>query len=190
MLMRSLAGQLLLASRKLGDPNFHRTIVLMIQHDKDGALGLVLNRPLEVTIKEACEEGLEIHCRADGFLHQGGPCEGPLMSLHAHPDAASHFGSEERGEVLDGLYFSTDQDELEWLLRQESPKALFFIGYSGWAPGQLEKELAAGSWLVTSATQGNVFDADSSGQWARLTSQASLGGRVKPELIPDDPSVN
>jgi putative transcriptional regulator len=188
--MRSLAGQLLLASRRLTDPNFRQTIILMVQHNKDGALGLVLNRPMEVTIREACEEGLEINCRADGVLHQGGPCEGPLMAVHAHADAAVHFGAEDRCEVFDGLYFSTDQDELEWLLRQENPKALFFLGYSGWSPGQLENELANGGWVVAPATAGIVFNAVQSGQWGRLVSQASLGGSVRPELIPDDPSVN
>jgi putative transcriptional regulator len=187
--MRSLAGQLLLASRKLNDPNFRQTIVLMVQHDEQGAMGLVLNRPMEVTIKEACEEGLEIHCRAEGVLHQGGPVEGPLMTLHTHEDA-SHFGGEGRGEVFDGLYFSTDQDELEWLLRQENPQAIFFLGYAGWSPGQLEHELASGSWLVVSANANSVWEANDSGQWARLTSQVNLGGRVKAELIPDDPSVN
>jgi putative transcriptional regulator len=187
--MHSLAGQFLLASRRLNDPNFQQTIILIVQHGKDGALGLVLNRPMEVSIREACEEGLEIHCEAEGVLHQGGPCEGPLMTLHSHVEAM-HFGADDRCNVLDGLYFSTRQDELEWLLRLEHPKAIFFLGYSGWGPGQLEGELANGAWVVAPATVQNVFNAVKSGQWLKLLTQASLRGRVKPELIPDDPSVN
>jgi putative transcriptional regulator len=187
--MKSLAGQLLVASRELGDPNFHHTVILLVQHGKDGALGLVLNRPLDVTLKHACEEVLEATCRAEGVLRQGGPCPGPLMTLHSH-DGAPHFGSDERLEVISGLYFSTDRDELEWLLKQERPSAMFFLGYSGWGPGQLEREMADGAWIATATTSKIVFEASQSGQWSKLLTRASLGGRVKPELIPDDPSVN
>jgi putative transcriptional regulator len=187
--MKCLTGQLLLASRRLLDPNFHRTVILIVQHGKDGALGLVLNRPTDVTVKQACEEDLEVFCQADNLLYQGGPCRGPLMALHTHEDSV-HFGADQRCQVLTSLYFSTDDDELEWLLRQEKPTAIFFSGYSGWGPGQLESELASGAWLVTPATSQRVFNAANSGQWSKLVTEASLGGRIKPELIPDDPSVN
>jgi putative transcriptional regulator len=60
--MSSLAGQLLLASRRLADPNFYRTVILMVQHGEDGALGLILNRPLEMTVKQACDDSLEVNC--------------------------------------------------------------------------------------------------------------------------------
>jgi putative transcriptional regulator len=80
--MDSLRGQLLLASRRLADPNFFHAVVLMVQHGEDGALGLVINRPLEVTIKQACDDSLEMVCETEGILHQGGPCQGPLMVLH------------------------------------------------------------------------------------------------------------
>jgi putative transcriptional regulator len=188
-MMNCLTGQLLLASRRLLDPNFSQTVILIVQHGKDGALGLVLNRPTDTTVKQACEEDLEIFCRAENLLHQGGPCGGPLMALHTHEDSV-HFGSDQRCEVLSSLYFSTDDDELEWLLKQEKPAAIFFSGYSGWGPGQLESELAGGSWLVLPATCQRVFDAAKAELWSKLATQAALGGRVKPELIPDDPSVN
>src|SRR5687768_5273835 len=80
--MKSLQGQLLIASPKLFDPNFFRSVVLLVQHTDAGALGLVLNRPLEMTINDAWGQVSETPCDATGFLHQGGPCEGPLMVLH------------------------------------------------------------------------------------------------------------
>jgi putative transcriptional regulator len=187
--MSSMAGKLLLASQKLADPNFHHTVILLVQHGDDGALGLVLNRPLELSVKDACEDSLEISCRADGLLLHGGPCQGPLMALHTHENSL-HFGQHERHQVLSGLYFSTDRDELEWLLQLDRPRALFFLGYSGWGPGQLESELSEGAWMVATASPENVFDTKGPTQWAKLMTHAGLAGKIRPEQIPDDPSLN
>lgn len=189
--MGSIQGQILLASRRLADPNFFRTVVLMIQHDEEGALGLILNRPLEMTVKQACDDSLGLDCQADGILHQGGPCQGPLMALHTHTHThAADMGGQNRAEVLRGLFFSTDRDQLEWLLAQGRPSAKFFIGYSGWGAGQLEGEIESGSWLVTTATVQSVFEAGETERWSKLVTQLTLGRRIKTELIPDDPSVN
>jgi len=187
--MGSLSGQILLASRRLADPNFFRTVVLMVQHDDEGALGLILNRPLEMTVKQACDDSLDMDCRAEGILHQGGPCQGPLMALHTDRHAAD-MGGANRAEVLAGLYFSTDRDQLEWLLAQGKPSAKFFIGYSGWGAGQLEGELESGSWLPMAATIQSVFDSGQTEQWNKLVTQITLGRGIKSEMIPDDPSVN
>jgi putative transcriptional regulator len=184
-----MAGKLLLASQQLADPNFNRTVILLVQHGADGALGLVLNRPLEMSVKDACRDSLEISCRADGVLLHGGPCQGPLMALHTHENSL-YFGPQDRCQVLSGLYFSTDRDELEWLLQLEQPKALFFLGYSGWGPGQLESELADGAWMVTTASPERVFGAKGPEHWAKLMTHAGLAGKIRPELIPDDPSLN
>jgi putative transcriptional regulator len=187
--MPSLAGQLLLASRRLADPNFFHSVILLVQHGDDGALGLVLNRPLEMTVKQACDDSLEVNCEADSLLHQGGPCDGPLMALHAHVALPGHIPGA-HSEVIDGLYFSTERDELEWLLRQSNPKAKFFVGYSGWSAGQLEREIAIGSWLIADANLQRVFDPAEAQQWTRLVTQLTMGQRINSDLIPDDPSVN
>src|SRR5690348_8195431 len=99
--MESLAGKLLIASSGLMDPNFVQTVILMVQHDENGALGLVLNRPLQTTVKEACEQALETECEVEGYLYQGGPCEGPLMVLS---------GVETAGQiqVTEGVHFTTE----------------------------------------------------------------------------------
>ncbi|HTW95453.1 MAG TPA: YqgE/AlgH family protein [Tepidisphaeraceae bacterium] len=180
--MQSLQGQLLLASRRLLDPNFARTVVLLVQHGEDGALGLVLNRPLDVTVKQACEDAVESPCVVDDVLYQGGPCQAPqLMALHTHPAAGEM-------EVLPGLFFCQRSDGLEQLLSKSDATAKFFVGYAGWSPGQLEKEMRSGSWLVMPATEELIFDASS--LWSRLVTQVTLGGQIDPRLIPEDPSVN
>ena len=74
--MKSLQGHLLVASPKLVDPNFFHTVVLLVQHNQEGALGLVLNRPLQTTVQEMWQEVGESQCEVDQPLHQGGPCEG------------------------------------------------------------------------------------------------------------------
>jgi putative transcriptional regulator len=187
--MESLKGQLLLASRRLRDPNFFRTVVFMIQHGDDGALGLVLNRPLDLTVKQACDEALEVACEIKSVLHQGGPCEGPLMALHSHRKA-TQLGAGENSEVLGGLYFSTQKEELEWLLKHPKPKAKFFVGYSGWGPGQLEKELEIGSWLIAKANTQLVFEDGEADQWSKLVMLTIMGRGITEDMIPDDPSIN
>ncbi len=180
----SFQGQLLLASSRLVDPNFARSIVLMISHGKEGALGLVLNRPLEMTVKEACEQVLETTCDIEDPLHQGGPCEGPLMVLHTKPTAVQL-----EPEVVPGIHFTTDREKIEALLHDEEIAAKYFVGYSGWGPGQLETEIESGSWIRTAATKELIFD-EKTDQWSRLMTASTLGQNIRPEQIPDDPSLN
>jgi putative transcriptional regulator len=111
------------------------------------------------------------------------------MALHAHLAVPGHNPGG-HSEVFTGLYFSTERDELEWLLKQSNPKAKFFVGYAGWGAGQLESEIASGSWLVADADMQRVFDAAEGQQWSRLVTQLTMGERIKAELMPDDPSVN
>src|ERR1700733_15308705 len=110
--MKSLKGHFLVASPSLTDSNFSQAVVLILQHDQNGALGVVINRELEVTVKQACEQVLETDCDIEANLHQGGPCEALLMVLHADksPDPDDE-------PVLPGLHFSTDKDTIEYLLR-------------------------------------------------------------------------
>jgi putative transcriptional regulator len=184
--MESLQGQLLIASPRLVDPNFYRTVVLMVQHNEEGALGLVINRPLQTTVREMWKEVNEDEdCDVPGSLHQGGPCEGPLMVLHAD-DVYSEI------EVMKGVYFCTRRDTIERLVADNSSAMKFFVGYAGWSTGQLEAELKEGSWLSAPADPKLVFEGDDE-LWAALVralSKAAVVGLVDPKLIPDDPSVN
>ncbi len=180
--VESLQGKLLIAASSLMDPNFVQTVIVMVQHDENGALGLVLNRPLQATVKEACEKALDMTCEVEAPLFQGGPCEGPLMVLHCYEMAAQF-------EVFEGVQFTTEKDHIEWLLAQTDPEARFFVGYSGWGAGQLEGEMETGSWLVAPATKEMIFT-DDQAKWQRLLKEIVLGQWVDPRRIPEDPSVN
>jgi len=180
--MPSLQGHLLIASSLLGDPNFVQTVLLIVQHDENGALGLVLNRPLSTTVKDALEESAELTCTIDDNLYQGGPCQGPLMVLHNDSGSADT-------EVLDGVYFSTEKDKVEQLLTGPPELARFFVGYSGWTAGQLDAEMETGSWLNIPAQSEWIFNDDDE-QWARLIEQITIGKWVDPKRTPEDPSVN
>ena len=183
--MKSLQGQLLIASSLLVDPNFSRSVLLMIQHGEEGALGVILNRPLKITIQTAWEQISEGPCHADGFLHQGGPCEGPLMVLHTRK-ALSQV------EVLPGLYFSTEKDAVEQLVSTSEGALKFFVGYAGWGPGQLEGEMEEGGWLATPITSGEIFSSDDE-NWNRIRTIAARSAAfpwLDPATFPSDPSAN
>ncbi len=149
----SLQGHLIVAAPKLRDPNFFKTVVLMVQHNDEGALGLVLNRPLEATIEAAWEQVSETPCHAEGPLHQGGPCEGPLMVVHTHETASDI-------EVFPGVYFTTEREKIEWLMKHNDGAIKFFVGYAGWAAGQLENEIQENGWLHCAADADLIFGGD------------------------------
>jgi putative transcriptional regulator len=184
--MANLQGQFLIASPQMRDPNFHRTIVLIVRDDEEGAMGLVLNRPLELSVKEACERVLETPCELEGNLHEGGPCDGPMMVLHAGDAYGEAMGDL---EVFSGVWFITNKDEIESLLADGSEQLKCFIGYAGWGEGQLAGEMAAGAWLLHPADTEGVFS-DDPRQWAKLMVQLTLRDEIDPRRIPDDPSVN
>jgi putative transcriptional regulator len=185
--MSSLQGHLLVAAPKLTDPSFFRSVVLIVQHNDDGALGLVLNRPMEPTIDSVWDQVSETPCYADGHLHKGGPCDGPLMVLHTDEEHSQI-------EVTEGVYFTTEKDAVEQLVADPIGKPLkFFLGYAGWSAGQLEGELADNAWATTTATSDQVFLPDIEEQWEalrRLIAKAAAAEWIDPKFIPDDPSVN
>jgi putative transcriptional regulator len=180
--MESTKGKFLIASPKLVDPNFAKAVVLMVQHDEKGALGVVVNRQLEVTVQQACEQVLGSGCEVSGFLHHGGPCEALLMVVHTDEDNAETA-------ILPGVYFTTAKDSVEQLLENPVDEMRFFVGYSGWGAGQLEAEFETGSWLIMPATSERIFGPIEN-LWTRLTTEANLSKWVHPTRIPDDPSVN
>jgi putative transcriptional regulator len=181
----SLKGNLLIASPTLRDPNFFHAVVLLVQHDENGCLGLVLNRPLGVSVQSAWKQLSESPCEIDGNLNRGGPCEGVLMALHTDVEAADIH-------VLDGVQFSTAKDAIEQIVSHSNATVRLFVGYAGWSPGQLEAEIANGAWLLTPAANQHVFTIET-GLWESLTKQlghASLRQWLNPKIVPDDPTVN
>jgi putative transcriptional regulator len=182
--MRSLKGNFLVAAPTLLESNFHQTVVLVLQHDENGALGVVINRVLDVSVKQACEQVMETDCEVDGNLHHGGPCDAMLLVLHS-----DDMVDPEDEPVMPGLHFSTDKETIEKLVHDPPIQMKFIVGYSGWSAGQLEGELKSGSWVVVPATTARIFG-PVEGLWNRLMSDANLSQYIDPRLIPEDPSLN
>lgn len=183
----SLSGKLVLASPTMGDPNFEHTVILMVEHSDDGALGLVLNRPSDMRIDDVWGQISTMPCTLDQALLRGGPCPGPLMLLHGQPELA-------QVEVCEGVCFTTEEPLVRELLENQATPVSFFLGYAGWGPGQLEEELNQGSWLIARASREVVFDPDADdGLWMRIITNIDRSIAMlalNPNLMPNDPSMN
>jgi putative transcriptional regulator len=182
MEQRSYAGELLIAVPELLDPNFNQSVVLVIQHDRDGASGLVLNRASNTNVGELLNEEVELPSPAER-IYVGGPVEGPLMAIH---------GCVSLGEkdVLENVYFSLKRDNLLAIVRQTLRPYRLFCGYSGWGPDQLDQEVAVGGWLVMPATADLVFGPPDK-LWQAVSDQIGLEIIFsRPVSQPHDPSVN
>ena len=183
--MESLKGHLLVASPHLLDPNFVRTVVLLMHHNEDGAFGVVLNRPTESTLKELWEKVGESPCESEERVHLGGPVSGPLMAVHTDASLGEM-------EIVPGVYFAAQRDHLEGLIRQDEHAFRFFVGHSGWGGGQLENELKQGAWLTMPATSELVFY-DHDDLWRKVTQH--IGREMLVDILhlkdtPQDPSMN
>ncbi|MEM9353717.1 MAG: YqgE/AlgH family protein [Planctomycetota bacterium] len=183
--MDSLTGRLLVASPQLRDPNFHRTVVLMIQHTEDGALGVVLNRPGEKTVEQVWDmidfDPVE---RADP-VYVGGPVPGPIIAVHTDENLADQV-------VGVGLYASTQNTSVDALVRQAEHPVRLYSGHSGWGGGQLEGELEAGGWLTGPVAPGDAFG-DPESLWRQVTSRIGfsiMAPGVDRSRFPEDPSLN
>ena len=183
--MKSLKGHFLVASPHLADPNFYRSVVLMIQHDEQGALGVVLNRPANNTIGELWELIAEAPCDNRQPVNVGGPVAGPLIAIHSN-------SSQGEMEVTGGVFFSSSKESITRVVSKPRGPFRLFVGYSGWAGGQLDGELEAGGWLTDPATREDVFW-DQDELWNRVSRRiglAILSPTIDPDVIPDDPSLN
>ncbi len=183
--MNSLQGQLIVASTSLLDPNFRRSIVLIVRHNEEGAVGLILNRRTTATVKEVWDKVSQSPCQRADNVYLGGPCQGPLMAVHIK-------STPEEIEVLAGVYFTAESDELEHLMAEPDSQAKFFFGYAGWGQGQLEAELDQGAWLTLPASLEHVFG-DQQGAWEKLLKQGegrSLAALLNIKHVPADPSLN
>jgi len=156
-------GKLLVATEVVNGGVFEESVILLLNYDATGAAGLVINRPTDALPAQALPEfaGLD---RYEGTLYWGGPVElntlRALMLSDLPPDNAL--------PILDKVYLVPLAENL---LDSAASKATlrFFVGYSGWAPGQLEREVATGSWHVVAASEALVFTDDPRGIWRRLS---------------------
>ncbi|HET6794937.1 MAG TPA: YqgE/AlgH family protein [Acidimicrobiales bacterium] len=179
-------GRLLVASPALVDPNFARTVILMLEHGDEGALGLVLNRPTDTTVADTLPTLKEL-AAPPAVIHVGGPVS-PTAAIclgHLRPGASGGEGVE---PLFDGLA-SVDVDAQPELLAAELDGVRVFAGYAGWGAGQLEGELEQGGWIVVDSAAGDVFDTRPDGLWRAVLR------RQRPALamlanFPEDLSLN
>jgi putative transcriptional regulator len=168
-MVKSLRGQYLIAGRNLKDPNFLRTVVLIVEHNEAGAMGLVLNRPTNVEIRKALAGHFELP-EADAPVYYGGPVEpAALFLLH---DSAEQSGGEL--PILPGLFVGANAEVFEKVVTTAAATGArykVFAGCAGWGPGQLEGELERADWHVAPAETEDVFDGDPYDQWERLTAE-------------------
>src|SRR5262249_8934397 len=142
--MAFFGGSFLIAKPTLRDPNFYQTVVLLVQHDAEGAFGLVVNRPLPAPK----DQDLPFP------LFSGGPCEAQgLFMVHGKEDWAGEGGEEPANEIAPGIYLGDSElaAKLKDLGKASLKRVRLFAGYAGWGAGQLERELTEGAWSVTPA---------------------------------------
>src|SRR4051812_7913109 len=176
-----LKGKVLVASPKLLDPNFARSVVLIVQHNEKGAMGLVINRALETTVREAWTQVSSVPYPNDDPLFQGGPCEGPLIVLHRNPDKGQM-------EVAEGIWLSSDADAVKALVDDVVDPLKFFVGYAGWTGMQWETDLSRGAWQVAEIDSALVMSTPQD-IWEELQAAArqalrALGGGTRPAVDP------
>ena len=169
----SLAPGLLVAMPQLLDPNFHRTVVLLVHHDEEGTFGVVVNRTTEITADRLCES-IEIDWAGDpeAEIHWGGPVQ-PQTGWVLFDERRSLVGSEEVRTLTDGISFAGSLDVLRQVASAPPERMRVMLGYAGWAPGQLEAELREGAWLVAPLDEDVVFDVDPDAMWDHVV--RSLG---------------
>ncbi len=181
----SLTGRLLVATPALADPNFDRAVVLLLDHDEEGSLGVVLNRPTPVDVGDILESwgGL---AGDPGVVFQGGPVSlDSALGLAVIPGDEGPLG----WRRVHGAIGLVDLETPPELLARALGSLRIFAGYAGWGPGQLENELTEGAWYVVESEPGDVSSPRPERLWrAVLRRQRSELAMVA--TYPDDPSLN
>lgn len=155
----------LVASRDLTDPNFSRTVVLLLRYDDSGAMGVIVNRRTRAVLKDAIPD-LNATDTTRHHVYLGGPVQlGTLRFL-----ARSDQPLDDADYVLGDIQVSASRTLLDRLVAESEDESRLrvFIGYSGWAPGQLEDEIARGGWHVVPATADQVFSSEPEKLWSTL----------------------
>jgi putative transcriptional regulator len=177
----SLRGQLLIASPALIDPNFRRAVVLVVAHDEDGAVGLVLNRPTEADVAEAVPELAEV-VEPGAVVSIGGPVQNESVVVLAEWDDHDEAGA----MVFDDIGLMGAEAE-SGRVAAATRRVRVFAGYAGWGGGQLETELEEGSWVVEPAVDEDVFGGGD--LWANVLRRKG-GAFNLVATMPEDPSLN
>lgn len=180
----STKARLLVAVPELLDPNFHRTVVLMLEHDDNGALGVVLNRPRKVGGGEAVPHWAD-RLAHPAHLHDGGPVsKDSVIGLGRERSGTGEPAMSPLLGALGVVDLHRSPDDLPAV-----EQVRLFAGYSGWSAGQLDAEVAAGGWLVVDAREDDALSPEPEGLWrAVLARQGGMTALLADH--PDDPALN
>ncbi len=177
-------GSFLLSEPFLTDQNFRRAVVLLTEHNDDGSIGFVLNQPTKIRLNDVLEDFPQIDCH----LYIGGPVQQETLHfIHTVEDLKS-----ESIPIAGGIYWGGDFDRLKALVRENKVhggQVRFFLGYSGWAPKQLEEEMNLKSWILSPPSKKFAFTPDPDQLWKDILQ--SMGKKHK--LIsnyPENPALN
>ena len=159
---KPLTTILLVARAELPDSNFRDSVVLVMNNIGPAPAGVIINRPTRIAVSHLFPD-LERLAQLNDKLYFGGPVEIALVSFLFRADTPLEHAT----QVLDGVYFSTNRELLRKLLGRDKPMGglRIFIGHSGWAPGQLEAEIARGDWTLAPAEADAIFDGKSEHPW-------------------------
>jgi putative transcriptional regulator len=156
----ALTGNLLLAMPGMADPFFSQTLTLICEHSEEGAMGLVINQPTEVSLQEVFEQLEFSDVSTDAMqkpIGYGGPVGKDQGFILHTKDREKKWSSS--FEVMEGIELTASQDIVEAVSKGNGPdKWLFVLGYAGWGAGQLETELVGDSWITMPATEQLIFD--------------------------------
>ena len=163
-------GKFLIASRQLLDPHFAESVVLLIEYNKNGALGIIINRPSEMKLSAVLPEIEGLEQRPD-TIYLGGPVARNQLLLLIRTSSPPE-GSR---QVFKDIHVSSSQAVIQRMIKNPESEERFrvYAGYAGWAPGQLDNEIATGGWHVTTADVETIFDKSASGIWPDLIHRSS-----------------
>jgi putative transcriptional regulator len=185
-------GRLLVAHPLLGDPNFRRSVVLIVKHGPEGALGLVLNRPSELPAEELVS-GLRGLAAAPGVVHLGGPVGASsaicLARLRRRLESGAHGDRPGLGHLF-GTVGAVDLDSDLETLGEAVDGVRLFAGYAGWGPGQLEEELDQGGWFVLERFDDDIFTRRPSELWKEVLRRQPRQSLAILATFPEDLATN
>src|SRR5262245_23255947 len=163
--MASLAGQLLVATPALKDPNFDRTVILLVEHEDGGAAGVVLNRATELPVLDVLA-GWAPLAEEPSVVFEGGPVqpEAAVCLARTRPGVGDLRGFNKVSGVLGTVELALEPSRIATSLAG----VRVFAGYAGWGPGQVEQEIKSGSWFVFEALPGDAFVSRPDDLWSMV----------------------
>jgi putative transcriptional regulator len=179
-------GRLLVAAPSLVDPNFRRTVVLLLEHSDEGALGVILNRPTSVTVEQALPPDVLTAFSGDELVFSGGPVDpGSVIVLG---DYLAQFAPDS-GEIAVGTVRVVEPDSDFSRLPERVHGLRVFGGYAGWSTGQLEEEIAEEAWIDCPCEAGDIFSDTPTRLWHDVLDRQGGSLRLVARM-PEDPTLN